>query len=938
VIKTHSQTCCANLTPFPRCAIIFTHECALFLQAGLLCHLTCAKFHLMDGFRLCLLSFFLASGFSSQSAPISLKDDPTLTIPGVGANQLRIIAPSVLELTLITTAAAGSTESSAWNFVSQKRQAQPPGIGEFSVTAGALSPKVVRVGFKRRVLYAPYKQRDLRIANYLYLELSQPIPDGAVVEVKNPSRALWSNGMQFRAENNPLRWSPVLHINQTGYMASFTKWAMVGYYLGGLGELPLGKAGSASQPGGPDSKTSAISELKFEILDKTNHAAVFQGMLRPRPDRGFPFACYQQVWEADFSAFKAPGEYQLFVPGLGTSDPFFIDDAVAGAFARTYALGVYHQRCGTDNALPFTRFTHGPCHTAPAEVPDLSDRFKSANESLGKESANYKDNPRHSAPQLKDVSADLYPFVNRGPVDVRGGHHDAGDYSKYTINSAAFIHHLMFSADVFPGVARLDNLGLPESGDGKGDILQEIKLEADFLAKMQDKDGGFYFLVYPRGREYESDVTPDHGDPQVVFPKNTAVTAAAVAALAQCASSPAFKTQFPAAATDYLTQAKLGWAFLQRAIGRYGKDGAYQKITHYGDEFMHDDELAWAACELYLATGDSVYQQKLSEWLNPEDANTRRWGWWRLYDSYGCAIRSYAFASRTGRLQKSQLNPLLLEQCEAEIASAGDDQMKRAQDSAYGTSFPLETKAVQSAGWYFSSDAAFDLAVACQLDYPAKRDPRPKLMEALLSNLNYEQGCNPVNVVYLTGLGWRRQREIVHQYAQNDRRVLPPTGIPLGNIQAGFGWNNVYQQQLDGFSFPADSDTPAPYPFYDRWGDAFNLSQEFVVVNQARALGYCAWLMAQTSLKDQPWKAVVAQLKTTQPKSAGVPTTFGLSAAGLDLAHARIVWEADGQEPMFGTTFIVEPGKKSPTWIEAEAQLPDGRRVFISRDAPFKAE
>ena len=71
--------------------------------------------------------------------------------------------------------------------------------------------------------------------------------------------------------------------------------------------------------------------------------------------------------------------------------------------------------------------------------------------------------------------------------------------------------------------------------------MQEAKWEADFLCKMQDADGGFYFLVYPQNREYESNVTPDHGDPQVVWPKNTSVTAASVAALAQCASSPVFK-------------------------------------------------------------------------------------------------------------------------------------------------------------------------------------------------------------------------------------------------------------------------------------------------------------------------------------------------------------------------------------------------------------
>src|SRR5439155_6062336 len=133
---------------------------------------------------------------------------------------------------------------------------------------------------------------------------------------------------------------------------------------------------------------------------------------------------------------------------------------------------------------------------------------------------------------------------------------------RYTINSAGFVHYLVFAADAFPGVAELDNLGLPESGDGKSDILQEAKWEADFLSKMQDADGGFYFLVYPRDREYEDDVLPDKGDPQVVFPKTTAVTAAAVGALAEMASSPRFKQLYPNEAANYLAKAALGWNFL----------------------------------------------------------------------------------------------------------------------------------------------------------------------------------------------------------------------------------------------------------------------------------------------------------------------------------------------------------------------------------------
>jgi hypothetical protein len=186
-----------------------------------------------------------------------------------------------------------------------------------------------------------------------------------------------------------------------------------------------------------------------------------------------------------------------------------------------------------------------------------------------------------------------------------------------------------------------------------------------------------------------------------------------------------------------------------------------------------------------------------------------------------------------------------------------------------------------------------------------------------------------VNVTYLTGLGWKRQREIVHQYAQNDRRVLPPTGIPLGNIQAGFSWMEMYQKELSELSFPSDGEGNMPYPFYDRWGDGFNLTQEFVIIHQARALAYLSWLMAQGPLKSQPWKAAPGQLVAAMAQGPEKgKLTYTVRAAGLNLDSARIVWEAEHHEPLFGKTFVLEPAKSRPQWIEAEAQLPDGRRVF----------
>jgi Glycosyl hydrolase family 9/Cellulase N-terminal ig-like domain len=868
----------------------------------------------------------LLLGTSALAGSLRLTDDDPLRLPPVGSYQLRVLTPTVLELTLVTTKPPDPAPVGRWNFVQAGGQCRLPSPGEFVVAADGKRLPVKAVGFRRRVLYAALRHYDLRIGNYIYLELGGPVETNQVVEVKNPDQKLWPASVDYRVKAAPLRWSPVLHVNQTGYLPAYPKEAMVGYYLGSLGELRLVKASSLGEH---SDAGAAKAPASFEILETGSNREVFHGSLVRRPDSGFPEPWYEHVWEADFSALKTPGEYRLYVPGLGTSFPFVIEDAVAGAFARAYALGIYHQRCGRANALPFTRFVHKPCHTAPAAVPDTSAKFAFVNECLGRMTADYKDNARRAGPRLKNVGACLYAFDRRGLVDVSGGHHDAGDYSKYTINSAAFIHYLVFAADVFPGVKDLDNLGLPESGDGKSDILEEAKWEADFLAKMQDTDGGFYFLVYPRDREYEIDVLPDHGDPQVVFPKTTSVTAAAVAALAQCASSPAFKKEFPKAAARYLEEAKKGWAFLQRAIAKYGVDGSYQKITHYGDTFMARDELAWAACEMFLATGEPACQEKLVEWLHPADPATRLWGWWRLYASYGCAIRDYAFAVKSGRMRPNQLDLRLFDECQDQVAAAGQDQLSRAEASAYGTSFPLETKRILTAGWYFSSDAAFDLAVACQLDYPVMNDPRPRMMKALMSNLNYEEGCNPVNVTYVTGLGWKRQRQIVDQYAENDRRVLPPSGIPLGNIQGGFGWIDRYKQELGALSFPADGQGSQPYPIYDRWGDSFNLSQEFVIVNQARALGYLAWLMAQTPLKNQAWKCAPGTITgLSDSVSARQRLTLALLAPGIDLRSARIVWEAKGHQPSFGQTFAFAPAKPGPQWVEAEAQLPDGRRVF----------
>lgn len=862
-----------------------------------------------------LICLLFSVGQNTSLAQSIISDDNPLALPNVGDYELRILSPTLLELTLINTKQPDPAHVSSWDFVGSNFVPDLPAASEFAVTKDGQLVAITAVGFKRRVLSAPEK-RDLRIANEIYLTLATSIANGQRVEVKNPSGLLWTTPVNYNASMEPLRYSPAIHVNQVGYMPDYPKKAMVGYYLGSLGELTL--------PVG----------TRFHVIDSQTQSPVFSGTLTQRPDVGFSYSPtpYQQVWQADFTALNTPGEYQLIVPVLGSSFPFRIDDGVTANFARAFSLGLYHQRCGTDNSLPFTRHTHTRCHYAQAQIPTMDPEFSHTQDFLALVTTDYADNPRHTAPRLQNVASSLYPFVNQGKVDVSGGHHDAGDYSKYTINSAGLIHFLVFAADSFPGVGALDNLGLPESGDGKSDVLQEAKWEADFLAKMQDADGGFYFLVYPKDRRYENNVLPENGDSQVVWPKTTAVTAAAVGALAEAGSSPLMKAQFPAEAANYLAKAQLGWNFLMNAIARYGKDGSYQRITHYGNEFMHDDELAWAAAAMYAATGDSQYQSKLFEFFpNPNDVSTRRWTWWRLFEGYGCAVRIYAFAARSGRLTGSALDPAYLAKCEAEIIATADDHTRFSGQTAYDTSFPDVTKQYRSPGWFFSSERAFDVTVAYQLQ------PRPEYLETVVANFNYEGGSNPLNLPFITGIGWKRQREIVSQYAWNDRRILPPGGLPQGNIRASYGYLETYlspgttYSELPNLSFPSDIATNSPYAYYDRWTDMIDTTTEFVVMDLGRSLASLSFWMARGAEKSQAWKPILGQISGMDVGlQAEVPTTLTLSAPGIDLSKAQVLWEVRFLEPTFGNPGLITPKFSGEHWIEAEAVLPDGRRIVAA--------
>jgi len=72
-------------------------------------------------------------------------------------------------------------------------------------------------------------------------------------------------------------------------------------------------------------------------------------------------------------------------------------------------------------------------------------------------------------------------------------------------------------------------------------------------------------------------------------------------------------------------------------------------------------------------------------------------------------IRSYAFGIRSGRVSPGALETSFLSKCETEVVAAGTCHALVADERLWDQ-FPRCTKRVMAAGWYFSTDQAFDIA------------------------------------------------------------------------------------------------------------------------------------------------------------------------------------------------------------------------------------
>jgi endoglucanase len=494
-----------------------------------------------------------------------------------------------------------------------------------------------------------------------------------------------------------------IKVNQVGFLPASQKLAVV-------------PAGSASG---------------FAVVDAASGKQVFEGALGAGA-----------VWDlsgesvrlADFSGLRTPGKYRISVAGLPDSAPFSIG---ADAYRELDAAAIrsyYLARAGT--ALPAR---YAGVHARAAGHPDTEVIVHASAAS-----------PRRPAGTV---------------ISSPNGWYDAGDYNKYVVNSGITTYTMLAAYEHFPAWFDKLQVGLPESGNGLPDILNEALWNIEWMASMQDPDdGGVYHKL--TNKVFDPMVMPDKARmPRYVVQKTTAATldfAAVMAAASRVLAR--FDSEQPGRSARYLAAAEAAWRWAQANPAATYQQPADVATGAYGDKAL-DDEFSWAATELLISTGKDEYRARA---MQAGSTRSTAPGW-----SDVRALGWISLAQHRANLPKGVDATLAQER----IVAAADTLVARWTASPY--------RVAMSRPEFVWGSNAVALNQAMMLVQAYRLKPQPAYLNAAQSALDYVLGRNALAMSFVTGFGAVSPMHPHHRPSEADGIVAPVPGWLVGGPNPG---------------------------------------------------------------------------------------------------------------------------------------------------------
>ena len=456
----------------------------------------------------------------------------------------------------------------------------------------------------------------------------------------------------------------------------------------------------------------------FKVVKADSGETVFEGTLGPVTENAW---AGETDRVADFTGLTEPGTYALEAADGTRSPAFVIAEDVYADLMRAAVRMLTLQRCGTelDPAIGGD-FAHPVCHATEALVLGTDER-----------------------------------------IDVSGGWHDAGDYGRYTVTGAKA------AADLLQAYERLgtktDDAGIPESGDGTDDLLQETKYELDWLLKMQREDGGVYHKV--TCRNFPAFVSPEkETDELVISPVSNTATAdfAAVTAMAGRIFAASGDEGLAAAADGYIAAAEKAWIYLEAHKGDPGFRNPEDVVTGDYPDDNDGDEYLWAAAELARTTGKDEYRRAVDELL--EEGGSRTGLGWLDVGSYGV----YAVLKDEGA------DEALKEKAQALMRACAEKAMEIAAVNPYGID------RTDTYEWGSNMGVANTGAI---LQMAAETLGMDECAKAAQRYLDYLLGENATGYCFVTAFGEKSPEHPHHRPSTAAGRVMP--GMLVGGPDNG---------------------------------------------------------------------------------------------------------------------------------------------------------
>lgn len=479
------------------------------------------------------------------------------------------------------------------------------------------------------------------------------------------------------------------------------------------------------------------NETQFSVLNADSGEIVYTSELYGEYENT---AADETNWYGDFSDITAPGTYYITCGNLDHSYPFTISSNVYDNLLDEAVRMLYLQRCGCE--VVDETYGHSACHTSHATI-------------LGTEDT----------------------------IDVTGGWHDAGDYGRYVVPAAKAVADLLLAYEANPAI-HSDNIGIPESGNGIPDILDEARYEIAWMLKMQAPSGGVYHKVNCPGMA--GSVMPEkETGMQYVTPVSTTATADFCAVMAMAAEYYAPIDQ--AFAESCLTAAKAAWAFLQENPDLILVDPSDLGDDNGGYEDTRDgDERYWAACQLYRVTGDAAY-------LNAIDSITGTYYKdgleWHMVGHYGnIALLTMENADKSSKHYATAQEMLNNWVNEYTTTSSAMGYQTAIDKFVWGSNMSV-------------ANSGIVLAIADRL---AADDAH---MNTVQLQLDYLLGRNPNGICYVTGFGTVSPINPHHRPSIVKGQPMP--GMLVGGVNADLA-DETAQKYL--------SDTPSAKRYIDHSG------------------------------------------------------------------------------------------------------------------------